>query len=574
MGQDQLPSIPQIALLLKQLFLYKGLDEARLAHIVTRFHPVSYPPDKPIITQGKKCETFYIVYKGKVRMDRTIGTEERFLSALGVGEYFGEETLLSHRTASATVTTVETTTLLQMDLEMFYLTLQEFPQMREILTITTESRHLAQRQDFDWLGIDEVVHLVKRKHEFFLFISFLAPFAVFLLSIPTLAYGLSHLGETFWHNLALFLGIFGFFFSIIWFFWNWVDWGNDFYIVTNQRVVRVEKVVLLYNSRSEAPLHHVLAVNVNKPFLGQLLNYGDIEVRTFTGGIRMPRASKPDLFPAYIDGFKARSGYLSRQTDLGKMKRALRERMGRLQLEDSGRQTSLRRLPSRRRTRKPIKPGSFRDFINTLFVIRYQKGKEITYRKHWLLLLRKTWIPTSFMLLTMFIAVYQIDEYVLGRPGIFSSAPMFVLYAIVFLSFFAWWVYGYLDWSNDIYQLAPDQIRDIERKPLGDEIKKTAPLESILSVEHFRDGIIQLYFNFGYVYINVGDTRFVFRGVYNPDQVHQDISDYLESLTQRKREKQVEREQEQMLDWLITYKSEFELLELLESEQDWDLIPG
>jgi Cyclic nucleotide-binding domain len=574
MGQDQLPSVPQIAQLLKQLFLFKELGEAQLAHIVTRFQPVLYLPDKPVISEDTKGETFYIIYKGKVRVDRTAGGEERFLSALGVGEYFGEESLLYNRSTSASVTTVESTILLQLDLEMFYLTLQEFPQIRAILTITAESRHLAQRQDFDWLGIDEVVHLVKRKHEIFLYVSFIAPLAVFLLSFPVLAYGLSSLGETFWQKAAIFLGISGFIFSIIWFVWNWVDWGNDFYIVTNQRVVRVEKVVLLYNSRSEAPLHHVLAVNVNKPFLGQVLNYGDIEVRTFTGGIRMPRASKPDLFPAYIEGYKARSGYLSRQTELETMRRELRERMGRLPLESSSQQASMRRLPTRRRTRKPIKPGSFRDIVNTLFVIRYEKGKVITYRKHWLLLLRKTWIPTTFMLFTMLLAVYQVDEYVLGRPGFFSSAPMFVLYAIIFLSFFAWWIYGYLDWSNDIYQLAPDQIRDIERKPLGDEIKKTAPLESILSVEHFRDGIIQLYFNFGYVYINVGETQFVFRGVYNPDQVHQDISDYLEALSQRKREKQAERERDRMLDWLTTYKSEDELLELLESEKDWDLFPG
>jgi hypothetical protein len=181
------------------------------------------------------------------------------------------------------------------------------------------------------------------------------------------------------------------------------------------------------------------------------------------------------------------------------------------------------------------------------------------------------------MLLILFLVGFvalQFEDYLAGSTSIFASFPMFLLYAVTFLVLMGWWTYGYLDWSNDIYQLAPDQIRDIERKPLGDELKKTAPLESILSLEHHRDGIIQLMFNFGNVVINVGETRFIFRGVYNPDQVHQDVSDYIEALSRRKREIEAARERERMLNWLLAYKSQIELYELIQSEKDWDIFPG
>lgn len=573
MGKDQLPTIPQMARLIQQLFLFMGMDEAQIAHIVIRFKPVLYKPDKVILAQGQPGSAFYIVYKGRVRVDSIEKDDERFLGILGPGEYFGEEALLYNSTQNATVTTLETTILLEMDRDLFALTLLEFPLIKKFLTISAESRHIAKRQDFDWLNDDEVVHLLTRKHEIFLVLSLIPPLLTFLLGIPLLAYGVSFLGDSSLHNFAAFGGALALIASSVWLVWNWVDWGNDFYVVTNQRVVRVEKVVLLYNSRREAPLHHVLSINVNKTWFGRVLRYGDIEVRTFTGGIQMPKASNPDLFPVYIEGFKARAGYLVKQADQELMRRLLRERMG-LPLENGNESSAARRLPTRRKPQKPIRPGSLRDIIRTLFVVQYEQDKVITYRKHWLLLLGKTWIPMMFMFLLAVLVIYQIDEYLLGRPSFFSTAPMFLLYAIGFLAFFGWWVYGYLDWSNDIYQLAPDQIRDIERKPLGDEIKKTAPLESILSIEHFRDGIIQLYFNYGNVIINVGEARFIFRGVYNPDHVHQDVSSYIEALTRRKQEAEAQRERERMLDWLMTYKDQDELLELAESESDWEIVSG
>ena len=47
-----------------------------------------------------------------------------------------------------------------------------------------------------------------------------------------------------------------------WAVWNYIDWGNDYYILTNQRVVWLEKVVGIYDSRQEAPLSTVLSVGV------------------------------------------------------------------------------------------------------------------------------------------------------------------------------------------------------------------------------------------------------------------------------------------------------------------------
>src|SRR5690606_2679620 len=81
-----------------------------------------------------------------------------------------------------------------------------------------------------------------------------------------------------------------------WALWNIIDWSNDFYIITNQRVVWVEKLIGLYDSRREAPLDTILAVNVNSSFIGRTFGYGDVMVRTFIGGILMRNMNNPNDF--------------------------------------------------------------------------------------------------------------------------------------------------------------------------------------------------------------------------------------------------------------------------------------
>jgi hypothetical protein len=123
--------------------------------------------------------------------------------------------------------------------------------------------------------------------------------------------------------------------------------------------------------------------------------------------------------------------------------------------------------------------------------------------------------------------------------------------------------------------VTPEQIFDIERKPLGQEVKKTAPLESILSVEHERESLTGILLNFGTVTINVGETKFQFFNVFNPDQVHQDVSDYREALNRRKQQAEQERDRRRMIDWLVTYYEESEKIdEEIENDSYWDEISG
>ena len=325
-------------------------------------------------------------------------------------------------------------------------------------------------------------------------------------------------------------------------------------------------MIIFYYSRREAYLEQILAVNVDSSFFGRLLKYGNVEVRTFTGAILMRKASQPYRFTSFIEDAQAKSRESVKIYEAENKDKVLRQRLGMEKSEEA--ETPVSGTEAGESGGKPKQPNIFRKTLNTFMQIRFVEGAVITYRKHWMLLLKYSILPLIVLV------GYSVMVTFLAQAGFVMGSCFPILYSSIYLLIFLWWLYIYLDWSNDIYQLTPEQILDIKRRPLGEEIKKTAPLESILSLEHTRVGIIQLIFNYGNVIINVGQAQFIFTGVKNPDEVQQEIASYMEALRRKKQDAEIAREQENMLDWLSTYHRQSEKLEEIEKESDWDLFPG
>src|SRR3989304_4602614 len=110
--------------------------------------------------------------------------------------------------------------------------------------------------------------------------------------------------------------------------WNWIDCGNDYFIVTNQRVVWVEKVIWLYESLDEAPLGTVLSVNVTTSLVGRFLNYGNVRLRTYTGEILFRTLRDPYRISDIVEEFKRRQQKQSERAEKHKIEQALRQRLG------------------------------------------------------------------------------------------------------------------------------------------------------------------------------------------------------------------------------------------------------
>ncbi|MEN6393376.1 MAG: cyclic nucleotide-binding domain-containing protein [Anaerolineaceae bacterium] len=545
--------------LLEQLYIFEGIPRQQLIEIASRFESMVINRGERIFSEGDEGDEFYLISSGRVLITKADRHRQRVLAILSEGDYFGEEALLYDRPRSASAVALEKTVLLCLNSEHFNELLREYPLIHRNLSITAESRYLARKGEFEWLAEDELIYLVTRKHEIFLILSLLIPIFIGVISLPIA--GLSFVASTPFLKVAvLIFGLAGIFIAVIWAIWKWLDWENDYYIVTSRRVVWQEKVIGMYASRREAPLANILSVNVSSSQLGRILNYGDVEVRTYTGGIYMRKVSQPYLLEAYIRGYQERARQRQEKEEIKANEEALHKRMAELEgySQNSGKPSSTSStIPTR--TASPEKPISqLWKLLKTLFTVRYEENGAIIYRKHWLVLLKKTWKPLLLFIILLITTGLISWRLVSNQPVIFSGWVWVLVLLFLYILTFFWWDYQFLDWTNDIYKITPDQILDIERKPLGTEEKKSASLDSILSLEHTRNGILQLIFNYGDVIVNVGQSQFVFKGVNNPDQVHQDVADYMEARERKKREEQVIRERQRMVNWFDIYHQETE----------------
>ncbi len=351
----------------------------------------------------------------------------------------------------------------------------------------------------------------------------------------------------------------------LWAVWRIVDWGNDYYVVTNQRVVWLERVVALYDSREEAPLRTVLSVSVGTDQLGRILGYGDVIVRTYTGRIVLRNVGRPQELASLVEQFWLRSRRRTQEEESEAMERTLRDHLG-MPVREPPKPEPAKAPPQETDELEAGASGIFALLIAKFFKLRYEEGSVITYRKHWFLLLRRIWVPTGlFISMLVFMALL-----ILGYPEFLSSLTVIVVGVSMLTLLIGWLLYEFIDWRNDIYQLTPDHILDIDRKPLGTEQKKSAPLENILSLEHERVGILGLVLNFGNVAARIGTAEFTFTGVHDPARVQQDIFQRMDERLRQKREAEAARERERMAEWLATYHRNFEEFRQIEGGADED----
>jgi len=191
---------------------------------------------------------------------------------------------------------------------------------------------------------------------------------------------------------------------------------------------------------------------------------------------------------------------------------------------------------------------------------RYESGDTVTYRKHWVVLIMEAWMPVLGMLASLLLflqRLYQLalspDEAFISFSGGISLDAWAGALLMVLLAFFGWFVYRVLDWSNDKFEVTPEQIIDLDKKPFGTETRNAAQLENILSTEYRRIGILGNIFNYGTVYITVGGTKLAFEDVIDPAAVQSDINRRRAARADKKKQAEVTAERERMAEWLATY---------------------
>lgn len=545
--------LKQRVALLNKIHLFNGLKEDQLASISAKFEEREVPANQVIFKQGDKPEGFYIIFKGKVNVTRPHDKKgEELLIWLVAGDYFGEEALVENRNRSATITAIEDTVLLFLTRAHFEELISKYANLKPNFLVAIKSHKLARATKFDWLGPKEIIYFVARRHKLRLYQALVVPFLSLLVPLGLFVWGFFVGAVT-----PKALGTLALLFIIGWGIWNAIDWSNDYYIVTNQRVIWLEKVVGLYDSRQEAPLSSILSVGVETDQLGRMLDFGNVIVRTFVGRLEFDYVDHPNQAAEMIREYWERIKSVITVSQKDVMKNTILQKLG---------------MPVEKKTEPELPPVVTVNkalakqplwwlALKGVFTLRTEDAGKVIYRKHWIVFFEQAWRPILILLgmfaLQVWRGIYLLNsaESFLYRnaAGALRLDTITVALPMLSVPFIAWLIWQYVDWSNDIFMLTADEIFDIDRTPFGKEEKRAAQIENILSISYKRDGIIPYVFNYGTVEITVGGSKFDFQDVADPASVQADINRRRMVRIAKKNEDAGKDDRERFATWIAAY---------------------
>lgn len=537
----------EIMELLDQVPLFSNLAEPQLNRLAGLFNQVIFLKGEVIFNIDDPSEEMFVLCEGQVILKHGKQGEEKALATLHRGDVFGEEALLYDDSRYYSAVACVETVLLRINVDDYLTISDKLSGIEETLEVAVHSRRLSAQVHLPWLHEDEYVHVMTRRHPAKLWTKMPTPIffgvGVLLLSfliqsqwLPERPYG--------WIILAIGLPA-----AILWVVWSVIDWRNDYFIVTNKRVVWIEKIALIYESRQEAPLRTIMSVGLQRSRVGSLLDYADVVVMTFVGTIRLRDLAHAEIIASLIESYWHRSESLNQREESQMMSQILHEKLDLAWGDDEETQATVMQEVTREPTTPVKEPGFIAWLFSDFIRLRYESDGAIIYRKHWFVLIEKTWLPVVLMLIALATLAGRIG----GRLTFLPITAAILGLMLLQFALFVWIMYQYADWRNDIFKITLDQIIDIDRKPLGKIRRRSAPLENVLSIEYERLGFWGFLFNFGTVYISVGNSRLSFDHVYNPSEVQQDIFYRMGERLETIRQFTIESERERVSEWIASY---------------------
>ncbi len=539
MLQLSMPST-QLEDVLRRIPFLRNLDQADI-EVIAGQPREQFQAGEQILPQGAHPDALRIILDGEVELLATMkdgSTEE--VARLVVGDAIGDVELVYRQPTRATYRATVPTETLRWDRQLLNKFMGKHAAALDDLQFIANTKKLAQSVQFDWLAEDETIFGLTRKHNALLFQSMMLPVLFVGGALILLGWGITASASwPQWIGGAVLIA--GALLTI----WQWLDWRNDYYLITSRRVVWLEKVIAIYDSRREAPLHTILSVSVTTDVGGRAIGFGDVIVRTYTGEVPFRGVPSPHTFAALIEEHWRRLRAKQDETDREALQEALDRRLK--DQEDSEPEDAVIQQDA------PDTPAEKIGLDEWGFKVRFTSEGVITYRKHWAALLQKLILPSVLVLVLIGLIGLRAG----GVIEIADLTSAIACMSLALIPLFAWWAYQYADWVNDLYQITPDQIIDINKKPLAREVRKVAPIVNILGTEVDRKGVLGLLLNYGDVVANVGTTQFVFQGVYDPVGVQQDIVNAQGELLRRKDESERQRRRSEMVELIDIYHDEF-----------------
>ncbi|HZB00919.1 MAG TPA: cyclic nucleotide-binding domain-containing protein [Actinomycetota bacterium] len=128
---------------LREVAIFRGLDEKELHRIVEVGKEVRFDPGKVVAEQDGGAAGFHLILDGEVSVD--VSGRER--ARLRSGQYFGEMSLIDGKPRSATVRAEAPTTTFALTSWQFLPLLDEYPSISRALLVELSARLRRVEQD-------------------------------------------------------------------------------------------------------------------------------------------------------------------------------------------------------------------------------------------------------------------------------------------------------------------------------------------------------------------------------------------------------------------------------------------
>lgn len=500
------------AQLIQGIFPFSDLDPRTQASLAPLVERESFAAGTIIYEQESPARALYFILSGHVEVTRSRKKETKCLAQLEAGDHFGEDVLGSNGFSRSKAVAQSRVMVLKIKRANLVKVYEQAPILRRLFKVFYKTYALLTKIDLPWRQPHETVYILTRRTRFLLWLRILplALLAVAVFSALLYFSFVAKFGNVLWLVLAFLALGFGLFVTA----WSALEWSNDYFILTRDRVLMQRMLIGMFDSRQETPMSAVLSTGLERSFIGRLFGFGSVTARAYTGNLSLPNLPDPDLIFAILEYRRKTMGKEMRRAEQEGMESMLQNRLRSLD------QRVTQPLPTQRNVEVTVNyySGDFFDLLAKFFNLRIEKDGSVIYRTHWWMLVKKTFLPTLFLIGIIVMVVLRL-------VGIFTfyETGVYLLAIIGAVIGWGWWFYRYLDWFNDVYIISPDQLVDVNRRPLGHEEKRSAPVKNIQTVEYERKGLIALLLNFGTVGIKIGNEMFTFDNVYNPSAVQIEI---------------------------------------------------
>ena len=317
---------PNIVNMLKPLHPFRKMNDTQIAIFAEKLKTTQYLKGDVIYEQGDDTDRLYIVYEGAVELTQYQRDVAEEIGHMEQGDFFGFEVWDSNLPRSAKAVALNDVTLLYLEWDVMHELADEIPQVKTYLKMMHQSYYLSMRVKTDFRSPGENIHFICRKHPLFLWIKLLPPVALAILTLPTLIYLYLFI---YIDNIFVFLGVLFLIIAFgVWGTWAYIEWGNDDFVVTNKRVISRERVIMLYDSRQEAPLGAILSVTTSTTYWGRRLIYGDVILRTYTGSMTLSQISEYQQLASILEEKQAGISARTRKEEKEERIKTVRQRLG------------------------------------------------------------------------------------------------------------------------------------------------------------------------------------------------------------------------------------------------------